>query len=103
MTVIGLIDGNDVLGILPVNAADNLLHVALSALGLIAGVASRDEPQRGSSQRSALAYDDGGGGRLPNRDDSDDLEPGQPEDELDSDGEQRTGVASRPSLDLEAR
>jgi Domain of unknown function (DUF4383) len=47
VTVIGLIDGNDVLGILPVNAADNVLHIALSALGLLTGLISRgEEPRR---------------------------------------------------------
>ena len=41
VTLIGLIDGKDVLTPLPVNAADNVLHVALSALGIIAGLISR--------------------------------------------------------------
>jgi len=40
VTIAGLIDGNDVLGTLPVNAPDNLLHIALSLLGLMAGFAS---------------------------------------------------------------
>ncbi len=38
VTIIGIIDGNDVLGIIPVNTADNILHLALSALGIIAGL-----------------------------------------------------------------
>jgi len=41
VTIIGLIDGEDVLGLIPVNSADNILHIALSALGLIAGFMSR--------------------------------------------------------------
>ena len=41
VTIIGLIDGDTVLGLLPVNAADNVLHIALSALGLITGFMSR--------------------------------------------------------------
>ncbi len=41
VTVIGLLDGNDVLGLIPVNVADNILHVALSLLGLAAGFMSR--------------------------------------------------------------
>ena len=52
VTIIGLIDGETVLGLLPVNAADNILHIALSALGLVAGLMSRgsddvpaDEPR----------------------------------------------------------
>ena len=52
VTIIGLIDGEDVLGLIPVNTADNILHIALSALGLITGFMSRgrddvarDEPR----------------------------------------------------------
>jgi hypothetical protein len=41
VTIIGLIDGQTVLGLIPVNPADNILHIALSALGLIAGFMSR--------------------------------------------------------------
>jgi hypothetical protein len=58
VTIIGLIDGNDVLGILPVNPADNILHIALSLLGLIAGFMSRgsddvptDEPRTVGDKR----------------------------------------------------
>jgi len=41
VTIIGLIDGEDVLGLFPVNPGDNVLHIALTALGLIAGFMSR--------------------------------------------------------------
>jgi Domain of unknown function (DUF4383) len=41
VTIIGLIDGKTVLGLLPVNPADNVLHIALSLLGLITGFMSR--------------------------------------------------------------
>ena len=41
VTIIGLIDGKDVLGLIPINAADNVLHILLSALGIISGVISR--------------------------------------------------------------
>ena len=41
VAIIGLIDGDDVLGFIPVNVADNLLHIALSLLGIIAGLISR--------------------------------------------------------------
>ncbi len=41
VAIIGLIDGSDVLGLIPVNSADNVLHIALSALGLITGLMSR--------------------------------------------------------------
>ena len=40
VTIIGLIDGNDVLGIIPVNPADNILHLALSLAGILAAFAS---------------------------------------------------------------
>jgi hypothetical protein len=40
VTIIGLIDGNDVLGLFPVNPADNVLHIALTLASLAAGFAS---------------------------------------------------------------
>jgi uncharacterized protein DUF4383 len=40
VAILGLIDGSDVLGLIPVNAADNVLHIALAALGIIAGLMS---------------------------------------------------------------
>jgi hypothetical protein len=40
VTVIGLIDGNDVLGFIPVNAADNVLHALLTVGSLAAGFIS---------------------------------------------------------------
>jgi hypothetical protein len=43
----GLIDGSDVIGLIPINGPDNVLHIALAAAGILAGVASRtDEPLR---------------------------------------------------------
>jgi hypothetical protein len=58
VTIIGLIDGKTVLGLLPVNPADNVLHIALSALGLITGFMSRgsddvpaDEPRTVGDKR----------------------------------------------------
>ena len=49
VTIIGLIDGEDVFGLFPINPADNILHIALSALGLITGFMSRgsDDVPRG--------------------------------------------------------
>jgi len=38
VALIGLIDGNDVLGFIPINAADNILHLGLAALGIVAGL-----------------------------------------------------------------
>jgi hypothetical protein len=41
VTIIGLIDGEDVLGIFPVNPADNILHIALTVISLVAGLVSK--------------------------------------------------------------
>jgi Domain of unknown function (DUF4383) len=50
VAVIGLVDGADVLGLIPINSADNLLHIALAALGVITGLMSRDDDRgRGST------------------------------------------------------
>lgn len=43
VTIIGFIQGDNVLGIIPVNAADNVLHLAIAALGIAAGLATRDD------------------------------------------------------------
>lgn len=40
VTVIGLIDGNDVIGLIPVDAADNVLHILLTIAALGAGLLS---------------------------------------------------------------
>jgi hypothetical protein len=46
VTLIGLIDGKDVLGLFPVNPADNVLHILLTVAALAAGLAStRDRPR----------------------------------------------------------
>jgi hypothetical protein len=49
VAIIGLVDGSDVLGIIPVNAADNVLHIALSALGILTALISRGEEHRGGA------------------------------------------------------
>jgi len=50
VAIVGLIDGEDVLGLIPINSADNLLHIALAALGIITGLISRDDDRgRGST------------------------------------------------------
>jgi hypothetical protein len=46
VALIGLIDGETVFGLLPVNPADNVLHIALSAVGILAAIAS-DADDRG--------------------------------------------------------
>ena len=40
ITIWGFADGNDVLALIPVDAADNVLHLAIAALGIGAGLAS---------------------------------------------------------------
>jgi hypothetical protein len=41
LLVIGLVNGNDILGFVPVNPADNVLHGVLALLGLGAGLLSK--------------------------------------------------------------
>ena len=52
VALIGLIDGNDVLGFIPVNPADNVLHIVLSAVGVITGVFSDGDDRRVARQRT---------------------------------------------------
>ena len=50
VTIIGLIDGSDILGLIPINPADNVLHIALSLAGILAGLVSpREEGLRTST------------------------------------------------------
>jgi hypothetical protein len=44
VTIWGMVDGNDVLGLIPVNGADNILHIAIAVTGILAGLAS--DPRR---------------------------------------------------------
>jgi len=46
VAIIGLIDGNDVLGLIPINGPDNILHLALSALGIVAALISPGDEHR---------------------------------------------------------
>ena len=61
VAVIGLIDGEDVLGWFPVNAADHVLHIALAAVGVLAALAS---PAPGRDLRTSTAVGDASTGRL---------------------------------------
>ena len=45
VTIWGFVDGNDVLALIPVDAADNVLHLAIAALGIGAGLASSPTPR----------------------------------------------------------
>lgn len=48
VALIGLIDGNDVLEFIPVNPADNVLHILLSLAGIAAALASRADDDHSS-------------------------------------------------------
>jgi hypothetical protein len=52
----GLVDGDSVLGLLPVNVADNILHIALAALGILAGLASQTGEALRTSTSAASGY-----------------------------------------------
>ena len=56
VALIGLIDGGDVLGIIPVNGADNVLHIALSALGILTGLMSRGDGHRGTRDTPGVEH-----------------------------------------------
>ena len=49
VTIIGFVDGEDVLGLIPVNTADNFLHLAIALTGIAAGLASRQVTHTRSS------------------------------------------------------
>jgi hypothetical protein len=53
VTVIGLIDGEDVIGLFPVNAADNVLHIVLTLAAFAAGLAPLRERGPARSPRTA--------------------------------------------------
>jgi hypothetical protein len=55
VTIWGFIDGNDVFGLLPVNAADNFLHLGLTLAAFFAGFASRGLMARGERRREPWA------------------------------------------------
>jgi hypothetical protein len=52
VTIIGLVDGNDVLGLFPVNAADNILHILLTLAAFAAGLAPLRERTRATAART---------------------------------------------------
>lgn len=41
VTIIGFVDGEDIFGLFPVNAADNVLHLVLAIAGIAAALVSR--------------------------------------------------------------
>jgi hypothetical protein len=48
VAIIGIIDSEDVLGLIPINSADNVLHVFLALIGLVLGLVSRESDRRHS-------------------------------------------------------
>ena len=52
VTIWGFVDGNDVLGLIPVDTADNILHLAIAALGIGAGLVSSDATARTQPARA---------------------------------------------------
>jgi uncharacterized protein DUF4383 len=52
VTIWGFVDGNDVLGLIPVDTADNILHLAIAALGIAAGLMSSDARSRTQPARA---------------------------------------------------
>jgi Domain of unknown function (DUF4383) len=65
VTLIGFIDGTDVLAIIPVNGADNVLHLVISALAIAAGLASSGDDRAIDRHAGADRADDRSTGRQP--------------------------------------
>ena len=55
VTLWGFVDGNDVLGLIPVNAADNVLHLLIAVAGIAAGLASADRSRAARQSRGVTA------------------------------------------------
>lgn len=66
VTVIGLVDGSDILGILPVNGADNVLHIVLTITALAAGLSSPADDR--GTHRGSDAVETVGGVETRDRD-----------------------------------
>jgi hypothetical protein len=57
VTVIGLIDGHDVLGVIPVNPADNVLHILLTITALAVGLISDRDRREVRTADSGRRFD----------------------------------------------
>jgi hypothetical protein len=53
VTIWGFITGDQVLWLIPVDAADNILHLLIAAAGIAAGLASRELPTHTTTPRTA--------------------------------------------------
>lgn len=80
VTIIGIADGEDVLGLIPINTPDNILHVALSGAGILAAIASPGDT--GGRRRDATARTDGERGERFGRDRDTLTGPARSEDEI---------------------
>ena len=59
VTIAGFIDGTDVLAIIPTNGADNVLHLVISALAIVAGLVSSGDDRAIDRHAGADRVDDG--------------------------------------------
>jgi hypothetical protein len=57
VTVIGLIDGHDVLGLIPINPADNVLHILLTITALAVGLVSDRDRREVRPAESGRRFD----------------------------------------------
>jgi hypothetical protein len=53
VTIWGFVTGDQVLWLIPVDAADNVLHLLIAAAGLAAGLASREDTATRTTPRTA--------------------------------------------------
>ena len=60
VSIVGLIDGSDIFGLLPVNAADNVLHAVLAVVALWAAAVSKDRRDTIARYRAVVAEPEGG-------------------------------------------
>jgi hypothetical protein len=65
VTVIGLIDGHDVLGVIPVNPADNVLHILLTVTALAVGLVSDRDRRDVRTAEDSRRYEPGAVAQSP--------------------------------------
>ena len=58
VTIVGLADGDDLFGLLPINGADNILHAVLAIGALVAAARSKDRRDAIAQQRVVLGEPD---------------------------------------------
>jgi hypothetical protein len=65
VTVIGLIDGHDVLGLIPINPADNVLHILLTISALAVGLVSDRDRRDVRTAEDSRRYEPGAVAQSP--------------------------------------